>query len=74
MLYRQRGCTVERRFADMKSFRGAERVSGRTPERAECKSASRSWSTTSSPSTNSGRGRPVAKTRRKWLFESRTAS
>ena len=34
-LYRQRGCTVERRFADMKSFRGAERVSGRTPERAE---------------------------------------
>jgi transposase len=34
-LYRQRGCTVERRFADMKSFRGAERISGRTPERAE---------------------------------------
>jgi transposase len=34
-LYRQRGCTVERRFADMKSFRGAERMSGRTPERAE---------------------------------------
>ena len=33
-LYRQRGCTVERRFADMKSFRGAERISGRTPERA----------------------------------------
>jgi len=34
-LYRQRGCTVEQRFADMKSFRGAERISGRTPERAE---------------------------------------
>jgi transposase len=34
-LYSQRGCTVERRFADMKSFRGAERISGRTPERAE---------------------------------------
>jgi transposase len=33
--YRQRGCTVERRFADMKSFRGAQRISGRTPERAE---------------------------------------
>jgi transposase len=33
-LYRQRGCTVERRFADMKSYRGAERISGRTPERA----------------------------------------
>jgi transposase len=34
-LYRQRGCTVERRFADMKCFRGAEQISGRTPERAE---------------------------------------
>jgi transposase len=34
-LYRQRGCTVERRFADMKTFRGTERISGRTPERAE---------------------------------------
>jgi transposase len=34
-LYRQRGCTVERRFADMKTFRGAEQMSGRTPERAE---------------------------------------
>ena len=34
-LYRHRGCTVERRFADMKTFRGAERISGRTPERAE---------------------------------------
>jgi transposase len=34
-LYRQRGCTVERRFADMKTFRGLERISGRTPERAE---------------------------------------
>ncbi len=34
-LYRQRGCTVERRFADMKTFRGAERMSGQTLERAE---------------------------------------
>jgi transposase len=34
-LYRQRGCTVERRFADMKSFRGAQRISGQTPKRAE---------------------------------------
>jgi len=34
-LYRQRGCTVEQRFADMKSSRGAQRISGRTPERAE---------------------------------------
>ena len=34
-LYRHRGCTVERRFADLKSYRGAERISGRTPERAE---------------------------------------
>lgn len=33
-LYRQRGCTVERRFADAKSFRGLERISGRTLERA----------------------------------------
>ena len=29
-LYRHRGCTVERRFADLKSYRGAERISGRT--------------------------------------------
>jgi transposase len=34
-LYGQRGCTVERRFADMKWFRGLQRISGRTPERAE---------------------------------------
>jgi transposase len=34
-LYRQRGCTVERRFADIKTLRGAERISGRTPQRAE---------------------------------------
>jgi hypothetical protein len=34
-LYGQRGCTVERRFADMKSFRGLGRISGRTLERAE---------------------------------------
>ncbi len=34
-LYRQRGCTVERRFADAKSFRGLERFSGKTRERAE---------------------------------------
>jgi transposase len=35
VLYRQRGCTVERRFADMRSFRGFQRISGRTRERAE---------------------------------------
>lgn len=34
-LYRQRSCTVERRFADAKTFRGLERFSGRTLERAE---------------------------------------
>jgi transposase len=34
-LYRQRGCTVERRFADSKSYRGLERISGKTRERAE---------------------------------------
>jgi transposase len=34
-LYRLRGCTVERRFADLKTYRGAERISGRTPERAQ---------------------------------------
>jgi Transposase DDE domain len=34
-LYSQRGCTVERRFADMKSFRGLQRISGQTPGRAE---------------------------------------
>ncbi len=34
-LYRQRGCTVERRFADAKNFRGLERFSGKTRERAE---------------------------------------
>ena len=34
-LYRQRSCTVERRFADAKAFRGLERFSGRTLERAE---------------------------------------
>ena len=35
VLYGQRICTVERRFADMKSFRGLQRMSGRTLERAE---------------------------------------
>jgi hypothetical protein len=33
--YRQRDYTVERRFGDMKSFRGFQRISGRTPERAQ---------------------------------------
>jgi transposase len=33
--YRQRGCTVERRFADMKTHRGLQRFSGRTQERAD---------------------------------------
>ena len=30
-LYRQRGCTVERRFADMKTFRGARTDVGPNP-------------------------------------------
>jgi hypothetical protein len=34
-IYRQRGCTVERRFADMKTHRGLQRFSGRTQERAD---------------------------------------
>ena len=33
--YRQRGCTVERRFADLKTHGGLQRFSGRTPERAD---------------------------------------
>jgi transposase len=33
--YRQRGCTVERRFADFKTHGGLQRFSGRTPERAD---------------------------------------
>jgi len=33
--YRDRGCTVERRFADLKTHRGLQRFSGRTPERAD---------------------------------------
>jgi transposase len=33
-LYRMRSCTVERRFADAKSFRGLERFSGKSSERA----------------------------------------
>jgi Transposase DDE domain len=33
--YRKRGCTVERRFADMKTHRGLQRFSGRTQERAD---------------------------------------
>jgi hypothetical protein len=34
-LYGKRCCTIERRFADMKNFRGLQRISGRTLERAE---------------------------------------
>jgi transposase len=33
--YRDRCCTVERRFADVKTHRGLQRFSGRTPERAD---------------------------------------
>jgi transposase len=33
--YRQRGCTVERRFADFKTHGGLQRFSGQTPERAD---------------------------------------
>jgi transposase len=33
--YRDRGCTVERRFADLKTHRGLQRFSGQTPERAD---------------------------------------
>jgi transposase len=33
--YRKRGCTVERRFADMKTHRGLQRFSGQTQERAD---------------------------------------
>jgi hypothetical protein len=33
--YRDRGCTVERRFADGKTHRGLQRFSGRTLERAD---------------------------------------
>jgi transposase len=33
--YRDRCCTVERRFADLKTHRGLQRFSGRTPERAD---------------------------------------
>ena len=33
--YRLRGCTVERRFADVKTHRGLQRFSGRTRERAD---------------------------------------
>ena len=33
--YRQRGCTIERRFADLKTHRGLQRFSGQTPERAD---------------------------------------
>ena len=33
--YRKRGCTVERRFADLKTHRGLERFSGRSPARAD---------------------------------------
>jgi len=33
--YRKRGCTVERRFADLKTHRGLQRFSGRKQERAD---------------------------------------
>jgi transposase len=33
--YRDRCCTIERRFADLKEHRGLQRFSGRTPERAD---------------------------------------
>ncbi len=33
--YRKRGCTVERRFADLKTHLGLQRFSGQTPERAD---------------------------------------
>jgi transposase len=33
--YGKRGCTIERRFADLKTHRGLQRFSGRTPERAD---------------------------------------
>jgi transposase len=33
--YRERCCTVERRFADLKTHRGLQRFSGQTPERAD---------------------------------------
>ena len=57
-LYGQRCCTVERPVRGHEDLsRGLQRISGRTLERAEAQSRlSRSWLTTSSPSTNSGRG------------------
>ena len=33
--YSKRGCTIERRFADVKTHRGLQGFSGRTPERAD---------------------------------------
>lgn len=33
--YRERGCTVERRFADLKTHRGLQRMSGQNLERAD---------------------------------------
>jgi hypothetical protein len=38
-LYANRGCTVERRFADLKTHHGLHRFSGRTPERADAQVA-----------------------------------
>jgi len=32
--YVQRSCTIERRFADMKTHRNFQRISGQTPQRA----------------------------------------
>ena len=37
--YRKRCCTVERRFADLKTHRGLQRFSGQTPERADAQVA-----------------------------------
>lgn len=34
-LYAKRCCTIERRFADLKTHRGLQRFSGQTPERAD---------------------------------------
>lgn len=33
--YGKRCCTIERRFADLKTHRGLQRISGQTPERAD---------------------------------------
>ena len=73
-LYRQRGCTVERRFADMKTFRGAEQMSGRTPERAEAQVGLTILAHNLITLDKLRKREAAAKILRKWLFESRTAS